>query len=337
MNKFHKFCMDGQLSRKDRTILYELDLNSRQPYSALAKKLRLGKDALIGRINWLRREGYIKGFTTMINPNKFGLTDCKFLVNYRNTTPEIEDEIADFMRKTKEIPWSVKVEDRWDLEIWFLAETINDAYDFWEKFRKKFGKYVESMRFGIWMNVRYFGRAFLIEGRQSEISELIATGPQKTKISDTDLRILRLLASDARMPVYQIAEKSGVSSKTVTKRIKRLESEGVITGYRLNFGLEKLGANYYNIHINFHEMDKEKRQEFDEYIRMQPNIVYDNVVLGGSDIELSVQTTSDEELRRLNEDIKRRFSGSIRDYFTVKFTEELKFSFISGVESHRQE
>jgi DNA-binding Lrp family transcriptional regulator len=299
--------------------------------SRLAKRIRIGKDALTNRLRSLEERGYIKGYTTMINPNKFGLTDCKFMVKLRDTTPEIENRIADFIKKTREVPWAVRVEDRWDFEVWYLADSVNDASSFWQRFKKRFGRYVESMRFGVWMNVRYFGRAYLVEGRLAEISDLVATGPQKTKISGTDLKILRLLGSNARMPVFEIAERCGVSSKTASKRIKRLEEKGVIVGYRLIFGLEKLGVKYYNIHINFQNMDEEKDKEFDEFIRTDPNVVYDNVVLGGSDIELSVQTSSDEELRRLNEAIKRRFSGHIRDYFTVEFTEEIKFGFISGI------
>lgn len=316
------------MSRKERTILYELDLNSRQPYSRLAKKVGMGKDALISRIKRLGDKGFIKGFITMINPNKFGLTSCRFIVSLHNTTPEIEDEIGNFLMKTREIPWIVRVEGPWDFEVWYLCESVNEANAFWDGFMERFGNYVEQMKFSIWMGVKYFGRAFLLDNRFSEIREQLATGPQKLKITKTDFEILRLLVYNARIPVFEIAQRLGISTKTVTKRMKRLEDKGVIVGYRLAFGLDKLGIKYYNVHLKLQNMTKEKEKEFMEYIYTHPNIVYDNVILGGEGFALSVQAFSHEELRALISELKERFGMYIRKHFIVQFVGELKFSFM---------
>jgi len=320
--------MIDQLSRKDRTILYELDLNSRQPYSKLAKKLKMGKDALISRIKKLEEQGFISGFITMINPNKFGLTSCRFIVTLQNTTPEMEQEISAYLVRSKQTPWVVRVEGNWDFEIWYLCESVNEAYQFWEKFEKKFGNYVERMKFSIWMGVKYFGRAFLLEGKFSEIKEQLASGPQKLKISRTDFEILRLLVYNARIPIFEISQRLGISTKTVTKHIKRLEKEGVIVGYRLAFGLNKLGIQYFNVHLTLQNMEQKKEREFQEYVFRHPNVIYDNIILGGEGFALSVQTFTHEDLRKLINDLKQRFGLYIRKYFVVQFVEELKFSFM---------
>jgi Lrp/AsnC family leucine-responsive transcriptional regulator len=320
--------MDLELSRKDRTILYELDLNSRQPYSKLAKKLGMGKDALIARIKKLQEKGFIRGFITMINPNKFGLMSCRFLVTLQNTTPQIEKEIDTYLINTKQTPWIVRVEGNWNYEIWYLCESVNEANVFWEKFERKYGNYIEKMKFSIWMSVKYFGRAYLLDNKLSEIKEQLASGPQKLKISKIDYEILRLLVYNARIPIFEISQRLGISTKTVTKHIKRLEKEGVIVGYRLGFGLDKLGIQYFNIHLNLQNMDKKKEKEFQEYIYTHPNVIYDNVILGGEGFALSVQTFSHGDLRKLIQDLKKRFGRYIRKYFVVQFVEELKFSFM---------
>ena len=46
-----------------------------------------------------------------------------------------------------------------------------------------------------------------------------------------DLQLIALLRADARASVATLAGKLGVSRGTVTNRVKRLEDEGVITGY----------------------------------------------------------------------------------------------------------
>ncbi len=324
--------MDTALSLKDRTILYELDLNSRQPLSRLAKKVGLGKDALAARIRRLEEEGFIRGYITMINPNKFGLTSCRFIISLSNTTPDIEQEIGAFLKNTREIPWVVRVEGPWDFEVWYLCESVNEASDFWNRFEARFGSFVENMKFSVWMGVRYFGRAYLPANQSSEIREQLASGPQKMKISGTDIRILKMLALRARMPVFEIAQRLDISTKTVTKRMRELEKKGVIVGYRLAFGLEKLGIKYFNIHLSLQGMDKEKMARFMEYVYRHPNVVYDNQILGGEGFALSVQAFSHDELRGLVKDLKERFGANIRKHFIAEFTEELKFSFMLPLE-----
>ncbi len=325
---FFNFAMKEDLSLKERTILYKLDLNSRQPYSRLAKELGIGKDALAARVRDLEARGFIKGFITMINPNKFGRMSCRFIVSLHNTTPEIEEEIGEFLVKTKETPWIVRVEGGWDFEIWYLCESVNDAHAFWGRFEAKFGNYVESMKFSIWMSVKYFGRAFLLDNHLSQIREQLASGPQKLKITKTDFEILKLLVFNARIPIFEIAQRLGISTKTVTKRMRRLEEKGVVVGYRLAFGLDKLAIQYYNVHLKLQNMDKNKEKEFLEYVYCHPNVVYDNVILGGEGYALSVQTFSQSELRSLINGLKKRFGPHIRKYSVVQFTEELKFSFM---------
>ena len=51
------------------------------------------------------------------------------------------------------------------------------------------------------------------------------------QMDSTDLQLIALLRQDARSTVATLAAKLGVSRGTVTNRVKRLEDDGVITGY----------------------------------------------------------------------------------------------------------
>ena len=50
-------------------------------------------------------------------------------------------------------------------------------------------------------------------------------------MDSTDLQLMGLLRQDARAAVALLAKKLGVSRGTVSNRIRRLEDQGVITGY----------------------------------------------------------------------------------------------------------
>ena len=60
-------------------------------------------------------------------------------------------------------------------------------------------------------------------------------------LDETDLSLLSLLNTDARQSQRQLARKLGVAQGTVTTRIKRLEDEGIISGYSAVLNPEKIG------------------------------------------------------------------------------------------------
>ena len=60
-------------------------------------------------------------------------------------------------------------------------------------------------------------------------------------IDALDARILALLAAEGRMALSELARQVGLSSPSVTDRVRRLESDGVIRGYAAEIDLVRLG------------------------------------------------------------------------------------------------
>lgn len=71
----------------------------------------------------------------------------------------------------------------------------------------------------------------------------------------TDARILQLLQHDARLTNKEIADKTGKSVTPVYERIRRMEQEGVITGYTALLNKDKIGRAliaYTNVQLKEH-------------------------------------------------------------------------------------
>lgn len=60
-------------------------------------------------------------------------------------------------------------------------------------------------------------------------------------LDETNLRLLAELQRDARLSIAELGRRVGLSSPAVAERLKRLESEGVITGYRVELDPRRLG------------------------------------------------------------------------------------------------
>ena len=63
------------------------------------------------------------------------------------------------------------------------------------------------------------------------------------QIDQIDQKILSFLVKNARMPFLEIARECNVSGAAIHQRVKRLETNGVITGSRLLVKPQALGLN----------------------------------------------------------------------------------------------
>jgi Lrp/AsnC family transcriptional regulator, leucine-responsive regulatory protein len=61
------------------------------------------------------------------------------------------------------------------------------------------------------------------------------------QLDGTDFEILALLAANARRSLADIAARVSLSAPAVKRRIDRLETEGIITGYTVNVDHARLG------------------------------------------------------------------------------------------------
>ncbi len=69
----------------------------------------------------------------------------------------------------------------------------------------------------------------------------IARSADDGLLDATNLRILEELQRDGRVSLAELGRRVGLSSPAVAERLRRLEGEGVITGYRAMIDPRKLG------------------------------------------------------------------------------------------------
>lgn len=110
---------------------------------------------------------------------------------------------------------------------------------------------------------------------------------------DTDWRILDVLQTDARLSFREIGRRVGLSSPTVAERIRRMEESGVIVGYHVSVGLEKLFPVTAIVRINAPER---KCVALGARVREMPEVVEAYRVTGDDRLLAKVVARSVEHL-----------------------------------------
>src|SRR3989338_2008632 len=316
---------------KDKRLLYELDCNSRQTIQQLAKKIGLSKDAVKYRMNKLINEGIIKSFNAVIDTGKLGFLSFRLLLKFYHLSPALEKEILDFLLKNKNLVWLVKVEGNWDVNTWFLYKSVEEMSLFWQELLRRYNNYIDKKEIGIYSNVTYFGRAYLLKNKYNSFSMPIVSLPKEIKLDKSKLMIVELLSKNARMSVVNIAKATGITHKTIINKIKELEKDKIIVGYRTEFNLEKLGYKYYKLHISTFNISPEKNKQLKQYIKQNPYIIFEDTVLGGYDIEIEIQIENEDKLRDLVEDLREKFSDIIKYYETLYYFKEYRLRFFPSL------
>jgi Lrp/AsnC family transcriptional regulator, leucine-responsive regulatory protein len=94
----------------------------------------------------------------------------------------------------------------------------------------------------------------------------------------TNLRLLAELQQDARMSLAELGRRVGLSSPAVTDRLRRLEQEGVITGYRVEIDPRALGFEL-GVQLRIRPAPRQLR-DVAELARRSPEVVECHRVTG---------------------------------------------------------
>jgi len=97
-------------------------------------------------------------------------------------------------------------------------------------------------------------------------------------MDSTDYRIIEILLEDGRIPMKELAQRVSLSAPAAAERVKRLEEENIITGYKAVINYDKLGKKMnvlINVGINIH-----KNEKFMEFIKNEDSIIECHQVTG---------------------------------------------------------
>jgi len=318
--------MTVKLDLYDKKILYELDMGGRQSFSEIGKKVRLSKNAVEYRVKNLMKEGVIEYFYTVVDAYKLGYTNYRVYLHLQGLTKNKEDELADYLMKHKNIWWIGKLDGAWDFGFVIWTKTPAEFYEMWVEFLDKFRPYIRDKLISTFIEYIHYPRDYLLEGEQPKKEAWIIGGRGKARYDEMDMKILRALASSARMPTTEIAKIVKTTPAVVTYRIKKLTESGVIQGYRAEINLKALGYVYYKVDIDLNDMSVYlKLMRFAE---AHPNIVYIDRTIGGKDFEADFIVRDIHHLREIFGEINKLFGDKIRSYEWYVLLTQYKYSYV---------
>ena len=307
--------MPKLLDTKDKKILYHLDMDARIPLSILSKRVGLSREVVYYRIKQLEKKGIIENYYTVIDITKLEQIYCRIFLKYRTMTHENEQKLLVYCKQKKNIPWVALGEGKWDITIVIIAKNLPEIEKTYDELNAEFGNYFQNPYVTIAFSINHFKHNYLYG--TDDHTDWIVGENKKVEIDEIDTAILRLLSTNARTLLTEIAKKLKLTPKRASYRIKRMLKEKLILGYRTKINTRLLGFDHYKVFLTVQNFNTQNQKKLNTYLRMHPAVIYITKPLGTHNLEFEIMVKGTNELHECVRELKIRFADIIIDYDTM--------------------
>src|SRR3989338_283079 len=313
----------NKLDKINRKLLIILNKNARLSHNQLGKLAGVSRDRARYRIQQMEKEGIITGYITHVQNRLFGVENYWLSIKLQNLPESSEKSISEKLREVREIKFLLSCQGEYDFVILCGAKNKIHLCQIFDKISAICGKSLIEINLDIYVKtLKFESYGFLLP----EFSYAMDESKKYTgeKPDRYDIKIIRELLKNAKSPIIDIAEKSGLTAETVSKRIKHLRKTKAITNIIASIDYSKIGYERYLLYIKLHSYSYKAEKKFREVINNIDKAVHAERVLGAWDIKCMIISENYEEFLKVLKIIKSHLERSLLRYDVLLITKEVK-------------
>lgn len=315
------------LDKVDYKLLYELEKDSKQHCSTLAKKIGVSKEVATYRLKRLKEEGILRSCTAIVDMAKFGYLTFRIYIKWQNIDWQEKQQFYKLIGKKENVWTTTELHGKWDFAM-FLGikrdEYIERFHSIWNNILNEYKNKIAETKIAIYAPVYNFNKTFFVD--ESEIITRTFGESKVINFDEIDEQLVMSFSTDVRQNLSKISQELNISIETVRRRIKDLEKKDVLVGYKIDIDLVKLG--YQGYRVDFALNSTKRNAELYEYLKQHKYFYQINKSIGGADFETEVVVKDLAHLLELLEEIMIRFKGTIKNYDYMGYTNFPKLSIV---------
>ena len=132
----------------------------------------------------------------------------------------------------------------------------------------------------------------------------------KRNLDRTDRRILNELQEHGRIPIVELADRINLTKTPCAERVRRMERDGIIKGYRAELEPDLLGAGFVIVVlVTLNQTSDNSLELFNEAVRRIPEVQICYLVAGNFDYLIVARTSDITHYRNVLGDQLGRLPG----------------------------
>lgn len=311
------------MDKIDQNLLTALDQNPRIALSKLAKRLRVSQQVLDYRLRRMIKEGKITKLAAIVNLKALGLEHYRIFFSFHSKKNYSASDVFSYLKSRKGIYWAAKVGGRYDLVVVLFVKDFEGFDKFIDEFNATFPGLIKDHKACYVTEHRIYRHKYFCEDK---ICPAISYGYNEeiANIDELDKYILDKLKDNCRISALELSsgmpKKSKVSYKTVINRIKALEKNKVILGYRPYIKSEK--EKPYIVLLSFKDYSRESEKSLTSYLGSRKEITQLARLFGVWNLFIHVRIEDNEKLQQLIVELRDKFD-IIDDYEIIPVFEDI--------------
>ncbi len=310
------------MDKLDWKILEILDWYGREPVSSIARQAKASKDVVAYRIRKLEEQGIIIRYYPLLDMHKLGYYTSRLYFELEEIDEQQEKDFIEFLDKeiNAGLIFRMDYPYRYGIVIW--TRSIYDIEKVIIRIKRKIGKILISYNHSIFCTFRVYPKDYLFDKKYHMTYRSLEPQTMMPH-DDIDFKILKELATNARMSTVEIAKHLHIPQTTVSNKIRNLEKRGIIMGYRAEIDFIKLG--YMNYFLEIYLEINENLSQIEAWVNTNRNVVWLQKIIGTCDIEVEVELKDRVELESLLNELRSRFKNIRKIVFWSQEYKKLTF------------
>jgi DNA-binding Lrp family transcriptional regulator len=308
------------VKRIQEKIFMELDRDARMPLTKLAKKLSISPQVVDYNLKALmRKEDYKLKFGTIINLKSLGLEQYRIFFNFNAHHDYQAKEVFNFLRNREDIYWASRIGGKYDLLAVIFVKDFEEVDQFIDEINKKFPRLIRTYNSSYVVNYFIYRHKYL----SHDLSKIeYGYNDPIMEIDELDYYILSKMKDNCRISALELSKGQNVSYKTIINRIKNLEKNKVILGYRPFMKTKKRqreAKKQFAIIMSFENYSKGEEKKLLAYAAAHKSITQVLRMFGLWNLFIHVRAYDFEEVQSLVIELRDKFDITYQHEIIVIF------------------
>jgi DNA-binding Lrp family transcriptional regulator len=293
------------LTLSEKKVLTLLEQDARMPATKIAKLTNLSTEGVIKIIKRLEENKILQKFNLKINYSKMGYSLYPVHVKLIKMNPEIISRIKQTLVKYPSCTWYKFCEGEYDLLLSFKIKDSHGKKEMYS-FLNEISDNILEKEISIVLFAFEVGKSFT-EKKSNKIFYTFDYKLEKAVLKKDEEELIILLKKDSRESILSLSKKLNLSPQIVSKKIKDLQKENIISGFKVSINTSKLEYQPCFALITLSNYKEEEIKSLINYCQYTPGINYLVRQMGKYDLELTIDAQNINDFYEIIDSLRKKF------------------------------
>jgi DNA-binding Lrp family transcriptional regulator len=306
------------MDEKDKLILFELLQDCRQQISKIAKAVRLPQQTVSYRIAKMEKDKVIKKYTINVDYQKLGLNRHSLYLDLRGIRAEKVNEYLKTITEIDEVSCCYMLQNAsiWKIYVSVWTKTISRYDEIQTRIITKFRRHIKN--YLSFQGVRSYTYLAKRLNPRKAFKMDIKEKMDNIQLEKIDWDLIKILKSNSKTPVVDIAHKLKTNVNSIMRRIDSLKKREIIERVYPILDMRKLGYTEYTFISRIDPSYEKEINKFIEFTKKDPRFVIVIKAVGYVNLYYAFLAKDHEELGQTVSDIEEIFGNGLLETHKIE-------------------